>query len=125
MGRVKPSPTRPAVRPLLRLGDEAPPFVIRAGVWSDAPTGSSPELKLYPAVSAFGKLRGSRGLVLGYSFSMNVGQDLQPREAIREKSRATLNSSCLKPAKRIGEAAPAPAKRLRCFLNQSLSATTS
>lgn len=91
--------------------------MIRAGVWSDAPTGSSPELKLYPAVSAFGKLRGSEGLVLGYSFSIDVGQDLQPREAIREKSRPTLDSSCLKPAKRKGEAAPAPAKRLRCFLN--------
>lgn len=33
---------------------------------------------------------------------MDVGQDLLPREAIWAKFRATLDSNCLKPAKRKG-----------------------
>lgn len=33
---------------------------------------------------------------------MDLGQDLQPREGIWEKSRATLDLNCSKPAKRKG-----------------------
>ena len=63
----------------------------------------------------------------GFSYFVHVHGhlDLQTREAIWEKRRATLDSNCLKPAKRKGETAPSPAKRLRCFLNQCLSASNS
>lgn len=47
---LKPSPTGCAVRRIALPGGEAPTLLIRAGVSSDAPTGSGPELKLNPSL---------------------------------------------------------------------------